>query len=105
MNRTDYILDLTCDACPEQYDVYLDGKIVGYLRLRWGEFRADFVDGDTNHTVYTAHPSGSGDFNPEERNYYLNKAVEAIDKRVHSEPVTEPEITNEDPIGWTMKNG
>ena len=26
----------TCDACPEQYDVFKDEKQVGYVRLRWG---------------------------------------------------------------------
>lgn len=26
----------TCDACPEQYDVFKDGNQVGYVRLRWG---------------------------------------------------------------------
>lgn len=26
----------TCLACPEQYDVRLEGKQVGYVRLRWG---------------------------------------------------------------------
>lgn len=28
----------TCGACPEQYDAYEDGKIVGYVRLRNGRF-------------------------------------------------------------------
>lgn len=26
----------TCDACPEQYDIYLFGRPVAYFRLRWG---------------------------------------------------------------------
>lgn len=27
----------TCPACPEQYDVFnKEGKIVAYIRLRWG---------------------------------------------------------------------
>ena len=25
----------TCDACPEQYDVYQGDKKVAYIRLRW----------------------------------------------------------------------
>lgn len=42
-------LVLTCSACPEQYEVFKDGKQVGYYRLRFGEFRVDFPDcgGDT----------------------------------------------------------
>lgn len=34
----------TCDACPEQYDVYLGEIKVGYVRLRFGTLRADFPD-------------------------------------------------------------
>ena len=34
----------TCNACPEQYDVYdKDGvEVVGYVRLRHGYIRADY---------------------------------------------------------------
>lgn len=28
-------LECTCESCPEQYDVYLDKEIVGYIRIRW----------------------------------------------------------------------
>lgn len=31
---------LTCPACPEQYDMYADGVVVGYVRLRSGALRA-----------------------------------------------------------------
>ena len=34
----------TCDACPEQYDVYKRTKQVGYVRLRWGNLTVDFPD-------------------------------------------------------------
>lgn len=37
-----FILEQTCYAYPEQYDVFLDGKQVGYLRLRHGYFRCDY---------------------------------------------------------------
>lgn len=64
--------------CPEQYDVLLDGKQVGYLRLRHGQFTARCPDAlDT--LVYSANPIGDGCFEPEERDEYLTKAVEAID--------------------------
>jgi len=29
-------LNKTCGACPEQYDVFLEGENVGYMRLRHG---------------------------------------------------------------------
>ena len=37
-------LEMTCFACPEQYDVYLEDEKVGYLRLRHGHFRCDVPD-------------------------------------------------------------
>lgn len=77
MNIDGYDLRLTCSACPEQYDVFLKGAQVGYLRLRHGEFRADVPDcgGDT---VYTASPNGDGEFFDDERDGYLRAAVAAI---------------------------
>ena len=50
MQILDYVLKMTCGACPEQYDVFdSEGKQVGYLRLRHGGFRADYPNcgGDT----------------------------------------------------------
>lgn len=67
----------TCGACPEQYDVYKDGKQVGYLRLRHGVFRADYPQCG-GRTVYTAEPKGDGIFEPEERDFYLSNAIHAI---------------------------
>lgn len=75
-------LDQTCGACPEQYDVYKDGKQVGYLRLRHGTFRADYPDcgGDT---VYSANPKGDGIFDDDkERDFHIGKALLAIQERL-----------------------
>lgn len=67
----------TCDACPEQYDAYLDGKMVGYLRLRHGSFTVTCPSvGGT--LVYEAEPEGDGAFEDDERDYYLRFAVAAI---------------------------
>lgn len=68
----------TCGACPEQYDAYLNGQNVGYLRLRHGFFYAQC----NGETVYEAHPRGDGCFDSEERTFYLNRAVEAIEDRL-----------------------
>lgn len=76
-------LRMTCGACPEQYDAFVDGTEVkvGYLRLRHGHFRVDFPDcGD--ETIYEATPVGDGQFLDEERDYYLKFAVDAIEKRI-----------------------
>jgi hypothetical protein len=72
----------TCNACPEQYDVFgANGKKVGYLRLRHGFFRAEYPD-CLEETVYEAHPRGDGLFEPDEREMYLKAAVAALKKRI-----------------------
>jgi hypothetical protein len=68
----------TCYACPEQYDAFgADGKQVGYLRLRHGEFRVDVPDVH-GQTVYEAEPRGDGMFEVDERERFLIAAIEAI---------------------------
>jgi hypothetical protein len=70
----------TCGACPEQYDVTFNGKQLGYLRLRWGHFRAEYPD-VTGEVVYEAF---YGDdmcgvfYNDEDRTNSLTKAVQAL---------------------------
>lgn len=72
----DIELVLTCDACPEQYDAYFNGKNIGYLRLRHGLFTVHDSSGDC---VYHATPKGDGCFwNDEERSFYLLKAKKAL---------------------------
>ncbi len=71
----------TCGACPEQYDVFVNGNIVAYLRLRHGYFRADYPDCG-GETIYEACPKGDGIFEPDERDFYLYEAVKAIEKRM-----------------------
>lgn len=71
----------TCGACPEQYDVFRGGEQVGYLRLRHGYFRADYL-ACGGETVYDAHPYGDGIFAPFEREDHLRAAVAAINARL-----------------------
>jgi hypothetical protein len=83
-------LVLTCSACPEQYDAFLDGKQVGYLRLRHGTFRVDYPDCG-GECIYQAVPNGDGEFDDDERDYYLRFAVDAILRRLKSkEPMRLP---------------
>ena len=72
-----YELKLTCGACPEQYDVYKNGKKVGYLRLRHGGFTAECPDCGGKY-VYGANPKGDGCFEEDEREFYLKEAIKAI---------------------------
>ena len=77
MKPDDIVLEMTCGACPEQYDAYLDGMLVGYFRLRHGTFRVDFPDCG-GETVYRAYPKGDGIFDDDEREFYLLEGKKAI---------------------------
>lgn len=74
----------TCDACPEQYDVFKGGKQVGYIRLRQGVFSCRYPN---NHgkTIY-AHQfedEWKGYFdNDEERTFYLEECKNALLKAI-----------------------
>ncbi len=76
----EYKLIRTCFACPEQYDVYDKfGVKVAYLRLRYGFFEAsESADGVV---FYDAETEGDGQFEDEERQCYLEKAMAALDER------------------------
>jgi len=72
-------LTQTCGACPEQYDAYKDGKVVGYLRLRHGFFYAE-CPWSGGEQVYYANTKGDGIFDPDEREMELKAAIAAIEK-------------------------
>ena len=104
LHRDDYELVETCSACPEQYDVFLDGQQVGYLRLRHGYFSASYPDAG-GEDVYNANPEGDGIFEPEERNFYINAAIASLDKR-HQEGPVEREADprhNTEQQGWSLR--
>lgn len=77
-----FILEKTCSVCPEQYDVYLDGKQVGYLRLRHGHFRCDYPSWG-EETIYSAYPKGDGEFYDDERDYYITEALKSIKEKLN----------------------
>ena len=71
----------TSYACPEQYDVFRGSENVGYLRLRWGSFRAECRDA----TVYEADIERLSAFPDEEtRVHHLNAACRAISAALSS---------------------
>lgn len=74
----DYDLEMTCGACPEQYDVLLHGKKVAYLRLRHGYFSVHVPDCG-GHLLWECTPMGDGVFMCEERHSYLIEAIKRID--------------------------
>ena len=77
MDKRAIKLLLTCSACPEQYDAYLDGVLVGYLRMRHGNFTVDCPD-VSGELVYEAQPEGDGAFESGEREHFLDCARIAI---------------------------
>ena len=76
--------NLTCEACPEQYDVLdteNDNKIVAYVRFRWGHLSCTVPDvGGT--VIYSAESRDNayrGVFSTEEeRVYYLEEIKQHI---------------------------
>ena len=85
-------LEMTCGACPEQYDAYdVQGEgesSIGYLRLRHGSFTVEYPDVG-GELVYSAHPKGDGIFYKEERDYYLTAACKALRARIDKETTDE----------------
>ena len=74
----------TCGACPEQYDAFIDGKQVGYLRLRHGYFTVQYpnVGGEL---VYEAETKGDGLFEDDEREGHLIAARLRLINKVYEE--------------------
>lgn len=75
--KNGFELKRTCEACPEQYEIFKNGKQVAYYRLRHGEFRVDTPD-HFGETILEAEPIGDGIFNTDERLIYLTKALRAL---------------------------
>lgn len=98
MNADDIELVETCPACPEQYNAYVDGEQVGYLRLRHGYFRVDVPDCG-GETIYEAEPQGDGVFEPDERDGYLAAAKSAILAWLQRKPTlnSQPPVMIEEP--------
>jgi hypothetical protein len=77
-----YRLELTCSACPEQYDVFDQaGTMVAYFRLRHGNFTVSVPDYG-GEVVYIASPQGDGIFEDSERLAYLVRGIEAVQAHI-----------------------
>jgi hypothetical protein len=84
MNYEGFDFNQTCGACPEQYDVQLNGETMAYLRLRHGYFYAAVPDCG-GEIIYSAHPEGDGMFECGEREKYLREALAAIIQHYYQE--------------------
>lgn len=81
----------TCNACPEQYEVYdIDsGRHVGYVRLRWGALRCDYPD-TGGETIYYANigDGWTGNFESEEQRIeHLNNIADKIIEKMFIEAI------------------
>jgi len=74
---TDLRFELTCPACPEQYDAFLGDEQVAYLHLRHGHFTVECPDCG-GVLVHQARPKGDGEFFDDERAGHLAAAKDAI---------------------------
>ena len=83
--RPPVLLRRTCRNCPELYEAYQNGQLVGYLRLRHGYFTAQ-LGGPDGPEVYEAQPEGDGIFDPEERDRYLSEACAALAEHLATLP-------------------
>lgn len=97
--RGRFILVMTCSACPEQYDVYLDGMQVGYLRLRHGTFTVDCPFGET---IFTGNPNGDGVFGYDERDIFLDEAIARIDAKLKRESEPDEGFSVQIDLGKTV---
>ena len=78
-----YVFHKTCDAFPEQYDVYKGGKQVAYVRLRHGYLRVDVPEcsGETIYEKEYPEDEWKGSFyTTEERFNELNNIVKVLKK-------------------------
>jgi hypothetical protein len=77
--------ECTCDACPEQYDIWYNNKLVAYFRLRWGSICVrPYSNGDIDrdHIIFTEDygDSYTGMFSGTDFNIYKDKIESAIIK-------------------------
>lgn len=77
-----------CEACPEQYDVYLnEGPAVAYVRLRWGYLSVNpyvngSIDWDTEIYSHQFEDSWKGCFDWLEEKKYKKEIEKAIIKNL-----------------------
>jgi hypothetical protein len=61
----------TCGACPEQYDVYVEGEEIAYIRLRHGYLSVRVPDPAGEEIFGKCFGGDKGCFTSEERDFYL----------------------------------
>lgn len=74
----------TCHACPEQYDVYHGQTQVGYIRLRHGTLRLDYMCcGGETICIFNFEDKLKGCFDDDnERDRYLRKLLNVLKNKI-----------------------
>jgi hypothetical protein len=85
-NFSGYRFQLGSYACPEQYDVYWNGVVVAYVRLRHGTLRVHVPDFPGKVILETTQVEGDGCFTNSERPQQLKRVTEAIDSYYANKP-------------------
>lgn len=75
---------LTCDMCPEQYEVQLRGISVGYIRVRHGQLTVEFPTVGGRRLI-NMEVDGDGAFSNEERPYLMRACLGAIQAALESD--------------------
>jgi len=76
-----YQLRMVCPPRPDEYDVFKDGKQVGYLKYRLGKFKAETPISGGKLVLETIVLNG--DFPKNIGNPHLKEAIKAIDKSLN----------------------
>ena len=77
---------LTCEAFPEQYDVFnSNDNIVGYVRLRFGGLTCDYpnVDGECIYSTNIGNEWTGSFENEEQRMKHLNNIADKILEKIN----------------------
>lgn len=74
------ILIPDCAVCPESYTAHYGGTVIGYLRIRYGQFSAQFGFDTVYRKIFKNDPYKGMFDTDEERKKYLKKAKKAIYK-------------------------
>lgn len=90
----------TCQACPEQYEVYTkNGEQVGYVRLRWGSLTAYHPDYGTELIYqYDFNDGFKGCFDSEgERDKHLTNILNKLKHKLYADGIDCSFIVTDNP--------
>lgn len=83
-------------GCPEQYSVHDDnGNLIGSLYLRHGVFTVEYEVSPDDRILWVTYPKGDGNFFEDERDYYIENALNVIDEYHFCRDIIRPGVVQE----------